>query len=197
MDKNILIMLIHTLLPFVISPGASFALTLSATSARIPHAALKVWTGTTAGIALLALASALGIAHLVMQYPVLKTLLSVLGGMLLIYWGIRLCLPASHQSPAPVLPARLIGSAFIIVISNIKAILLYVAILPALLTAQHSPFAFYLAALLVHGTLLLIWLLFVSTCLRRLPVPIVQRPLRYASGAFMIWLGGKSLLMMT
>ena len=57
----------QTLLPFVISPGASVALTLSATAARLPCAALKVWAGTATGIRLLAFASALGVARLVLQ----------------------------------------------------------------------------------------------------------------------------------
>ena len=55
------------LLPFVISPGASVALTLSATAARLPRAALKVWAGTAAGLWLLAFTNALGVARLVLQ----------------------------------------------------------------------------------------------------------------------------------
>ena len=41
--------------------------TLSATAPRQPSAALKVWAGTAAGIWLLAFASALGVARLVLQ----------------------------------------------------------------------------------------------------------------------------------
>lgn len=191
MDCTTLLVITQTLLPFIISPGASFALTVSASGAGIPYAALKVWAGTAAGIALLASAAALGVARFIMDNPLAQSVLSVLGGILLIMWGIRLCLPAANGGKSA-LPAHLTAGAFLLLIGNIKAVLLYAAVLPARLGAHH-PAVFYSAAAALHIAMLLIWLVGLEQCVRRLPADILQRPLRYISGAFMIWLGGKSL----
>lgn len=193
MDTSLLLALAQTLFPFVISPGASFVLTLSASTAGVPFAALKVWAGTALGLAVLAVASALGVARLVLHYPLLQTLLAMIGGALLVFWGVRLCQHSPAQAQRP-LPPRLVASAFTIVVSNIKAITLYVVVLPALLHSV-DPLTFYAHALGLHAVMLLAWLLLVSFGLRHLPhLAALRHVLLKASGLFMIWLGGKSLL---
>ncbi|MDO5090183.1 MAG: LysE family transporter [Cardiobacteriaceae bacterium] len=192
MNNSLAIVLAQTLLPFVISPGASFVLTLSASTAGVRFAALKVWTGTALGLAVLAAASALGVARLVLHYPLLQTLLALVGGALLMFWGLRLCRSAPAQTSPP-LPARLVASAFTIVVSNVKAITLYVAVLPGLLK-DVAPWAFYAQALGIHALMLLVWLLLVSFGLRRLPwLSTLRHVLLKASGVFMVYLGGKSV----
>lgn len=191
MDCTTLLVITQTLLPFIISPGVSFGLTVSASGAGIPYAALKVWAGTAVGIAMLASTAALGVARFIMHNPLWQTVLSVLGGMLLIMWGIRLCLPTVNGGKSA-LPAHLTAGSFLLLIGNMKAILLYATVLPAQLSA-HRPAVFYAAAAALHIAMLLIWLVGLEKCVRHLPARTLQRPLRYLSGAFMIWLGGKSL----
>lgn len=185
-------------LPFVVSPGASFTLTLAnaASSQRLTW--LRIAGGTGAGIAVLALLmGATGIGTVLTSNPLAQLLLGLVGGAVLSFFGIRMLIRALRRShPAdkqPTTPPRLLTWSFLTLITNPKALGLYVLVVPSLAEGNSGDTALFAVFAAVHIILLTGWLVLVHQAATRIPgiarSPRVQRIIFALAGVVMIALG--------
>lgn len=163
-----------TALPFVVSPGASFAITVDAVSDGDRRASVKVWLGTTLGIAVIASIFALsGIGQLLTENDAARTIFGLVGGTVLVLLGILSAVKAvralrsSGNGPRP--PRRLVLWSFVALITNIKALSLYALVVPALDADSGAGRSIFFAFAAVHVVMLFIWLTLLGWGIPRLP----------------------------
>lgn len=166
-----MILLILTVLPFVLSPGASFALTIGAAATREPYAALKVWLGTTLGLIVLALFMSISsLSVWMLERPLWSMGLTACGGIVLLafaYMNARRALSAaSHLLSSK----RLVYSSFLVLVSNMKAWVIYMFVVPTLAHETFYGATLYAAFTAVHAGLLLVWLVLWAEMVRKQPL---------------------------
>jgi threonine/homoserine/homoserine lactone efflux protein len=164
-----------TLLPFVISPGASFTITVGAATEGDRRASLRVWAGTALGIASIAVVAALsGLADYVASSQTARTAFGLVGGAVLLGLAVGAGLRArtvltvgiTETRPKP----RLVLWAFLALITNVKALSLYAVVLPAALIPGANSLRTYALCAATHTVMLLAWLTLVGALVRRTPV---------------------------
>ncbi|WP_139416196.1 LysE family translocator [Agromyces laixinhei] len=168
-------LLAATALPFVITPGASFTITVSAAITGDRRAPVKVWSGTSLGILLLAgVAGFSGLGQLVAGSDVARIIFGVVGGVVLIAIGIVSLTKTmgrpkdgSDQPPRPA--PRLVLWAFLAVITNVKALSLYGLLVPSLSGIGVDGPALFLAFAAVHVVMLFAWLTLLGVVVRSVP----------------------------
>lgn len=192
-----LLTLVAVAIPFVITPGASFTLTLAHAVRREGRSWLPIAAGTGLGILVLALLmGATGIGALLNGSPTARLLLGLVGAVVLITFGVLIMTRARRAPPeqsSPTRPRSLLRWSLVAVLTNPKALALYVVIVPTLPTAQvEGGFLFVLFAA-VHIMLLAGWLFVVHSVATQLPVLArsirLQRFLVTLAGVAMIILG--------
>ncbi|WP_010204198.1 LysE family translocator [Salinibacterium sp. PAMC 21357] len=169
-----LVLLALTALPFVISPGASFTLTVNAAIAGDKRAGIRVWMGTALGIAVIAFAFGVsGLGALLTSDPAIVATVGMIGGAVLILIGVLAFVRAIRSWGQPASPpppaARLLVWSFIAVITNAKALSLYAVVIPALTRSGLNGLSLYLTFAIIHIGMLLIWLIAVSSAIRAVP----------------------------
>jgi threonine/homoserine/homoserine lactone efflux protein len=169
-----LVLLALTALPFVVSPGASFAITVDAVSSGDRSAPVKVWAGTALGIVAVASIVALsGLGRFLAADPAARSIFGVAGGTVLLLLGVGSLIKALRSrgsAPLRVLPAhRLVLFAFLALITNIKALSLYALVVPGLDTPDLAGPPLFLLFAGVHVVLLLLWLSMLGEGVRRIP----------------------------
>lgn len=192
-----------TALPFVVSPGASFAITVDAASSGDRRAPLKVWAGTTLGIAVIAsVVSVSGVGRFLAENDTARTIFGVAGGAILIALGasslIRALRSRRPTTSKPRPARRLVLWAFLALVVNVKALTLYALVVPSLGTATLTgPTLFFLFAG-VHVALLLLWLTLLGEGVRRVPrigtSPRVRAGLLSVAAATLVVIGTRTLL---
>ena len=167
-------LIVLTLLPFVVTPGASFTITVSAAADGDRRASLRVWGGTALGIALIAGAAALsGIGDYVESSQTARTVFGLLSGAVLLGLAVgagrrvRAVLVADITETRP--QQRLVLWAFVALVTNVKALSLYALVLPAALVPGAAGLAAYACSAAVHIVMLLVWLSVVGALVRRTP----------------------------
>jgi threonine/homoserine/homoserine lactone efflux protein len=135
-----------TALPFVISPGASFAITVDAVSNGDHRAPAKVWAGTSVGIlVVVSIAAFSGIGSFLDTHETARQIVGLLGGAVLILLGLRSGVQAlrSIRKPSTVSrpTRRLIPWSFIALVTNMKALTLYTLVVPHLRSVDLNPAA--------------------------------------------------------
>lgn len=192
-----------TALPFVISPGASFTITIGAATLGDRRAPVKVWAGTSLGIILIAgIAGLSGIGQLIAGSDSAQTLFGITGGAVLIALGVISLIKTLHFTPQarePIQPnPRLVLWAFLAVITNVKAISLYALVVPTLYGAGASGLALFLAFAAVHMILLLLWLGLLGEVVKRIPALGTARRARTIlllfTAATLIFLGSRTFI---
>lgn len=192
-----------TALPFVISPGASFAITVDAASSGDRRAPLKVWAGTALGVAVIAsVVSVTGVGRFLAENDTARTIFGVAGGAVLIALGassgIRALRSRRPTAPGPRPARRLVLCSFLALIVNVKALTLYALVVPGLgtVTLMGSTLFFLFAG--VHIALLLLWLTLLGEGVRRVPrvgtSPRVRAGLLSIAAATLIVIGARTLL---
>jgi threonine/homoserine/homoserine lactone efflux protein len=188
------------LLPFVLSPGASFALTVSGAATGDRAAGLRVGLGTALGITLIAaVAGTSGVGVVVASNTLIRAWFEIVGGLLLIAFGAaplvktwRARSPAASQRSEP-RPVRLVAWGFVAVITNAKALALYVIVVPSTMSAEASPFAGYATIAAVHIALLFVWLALIAVLITRVPAIAhshrIMMGLQLAASGVLIGLG--------
>ncbi|MEV1130953.1 LysE family transporter [Agromyces sp. NPDC049794] len=169
-----LALLALTALPFVVSPGASFAITVDAVSAGDRRAPAKVWAGTTLGITVVVVIAALsGIGQLLATHQTAREIFGIVGGAILILLGIlsgAQTLRSMRRSVTDSRPARrLILWAFFALVTNIKALGLYTLVVPNLRLEGLGDVSLLFAFAVVHAVMLLAWLSLLGHVVRRTP----------------------------
>jgi threonine/homoserine/homoserine lactone efflux protein len=191
-------LLAFTALPFVLSPGASFGITVNSAVGGDRRAPLRVWIGTSLGIALIAVSlgiSGLGVS--VIGYPVVLLVFRLLGGAVLLSLGTVSLVKAirawNRPLPEPRPATRLVLWSFLAVVTNVKALSLYVLVVPT--TAGTGPTGLPLYALFaaIHIAMMFVWLTLVGLIVRTLPLlqtsPRARGILIAATSAILIYLG--------
>lgn len=164
-----------TLFPFVISPGASFTITVSSVAAGDRYGPLKVWAGTSLGTILIATVVALtGLGTLIASNGTAQLVFGLLGGAILIAFGVvpavRLIRRRRNGSQKPEEPQRaLVWWSFLVVITNIKALSVYAFVAPTTALHGNAGLAHYAAFTGIHSVLILLWLTLVGIGMRHIP----------------------------
>lgn len=197
-----LVAAIITLLPFVIAPGASFALTLRAATSGDRAAAVRVWAGTSLGLLLIAfVAATTGLGVVVAAEPRIRAAFEVVGGIVLIALAVLPALSARRRGASPRPPtqssaSRLVFAALVAVVTNVKALTLYLIVVPPLL-ATGSSLGGFLGFAAVHSVMVLIWLAIVTLLVTRVPAIATSRRIRTAlqviASLVLAWLGVLSI----
>ena len=170
------------LLPFVLSPGASFALTISGAAAGDRAAGLCVGLGTSIGIALIAAVAGIsGVGLFVASNELIRAWFEIIGGLLLIGFGVMPLMQywlagarggAGRREPRPV---RLVAWGFVAVVTNVKALTLYVIVVPSNIPGETSALEGYATIAAVHIVMLLAWLALVTVLVTQVPA-IADKP---------------------
>lgn len=192
-----------TALPFVISPGASFTITINAATTGDRRAPLKVWAGTSLGIVLIAgIAGFSGFGELIAGSNGAQTIFGVTGGAVLIALGVTSLIKTLHSSAHAKKPdqpdPRLALWAFLAVITNVKALSLYALVVPTLHGAGISGLALFLVFAAVHVIMLLFWLGLIGEIVKRIPALGASKRARtillLLTAATLILLGSRTLI---
>lgn len=188
-------------LPFVLSPGASFAITVKGVVNGDRWSGLKVWAGTAAGVMLIAVVLSLtGLGTVVANGRVARTIFGALGGAVLVLFGILTILRELQSAHAPVSEPRqrLILWSFLALVTNAKALGLYVLVVPTISRTGLGGFSQYMCFAAVHILMLFAWLVFISVAVRRIPGVASSRPARVIlsalAAAVMVTLGVRALV---
>ncbi|PZE33333.1 LysE family translocator [Curtobacterium sp. MCPF17_031] len=190
-------------LPFVVSPGASFAITVDVASTGDRRGALKVWMGTALGISAIATLFALsGIGLLLAANSTARTAFGLLGGGVLVLLGFLSIVKAirsarsSVTSPRP--PRKLVLWSFLALITNVKALSLYALVVPALHTPHLAGTALFFTFAGVHVVMLFLWLTVLAWAVRRIPnlgaSPRIRTALMSAAALTLIALGSQTVI---
>ncbi len=154
MSVATLTILIPTFFVVSLTPGLCMTLSMTLGMTIGVRRALWMMPGELLGVAIVAAASIIGVAALVLQYPTLFTVVKIIGGIYLGYLGIQLWLSKGKmalQSGQPangtVSPWALAVQGFITAVANPKGWAFCIALLPPFID-QNRPFMNQLLILL-------------------------------------------------
>jgi len=180
------------ILPVALSPGASFTLAMNNAVQQGMRGTGRIILGTLLGIYTHALLAGLGITRLIAAYPALMNTIKIIGTAYLIYLAIRLIRSGLNaQDLAFTSGNRSTGikEAYLANVMNIKAIMLYLTVVPAFAGSGATPWS-YLVLASIHVAIMALWLLFAGQMLIRSAAKISTRKLKKA-----IDIGGGTLLL--
>lgn len=191
-------------LPFVISPGASFSLTIGAAAEGDVWSPVKVWAGTSLGIVVIAAVAGLtGLGTFVATNDSARLLFGVIGGFILISFGVvavvkSFRVPSDPSADPEASRGSLVLWSFLVGISNVKALSLYALVVPSATGIPLTGGALYAAFAGTHIAMLLLWLSLLGVGVRLMPVltqsPRARRLLVGAAGVMMVLLGVRSMV---
>ena len=180
------------ILPVALSPGASFTLAMNNAVLQGMRGTGRIILGTLLGIYTHALLAGLGITRLIAAYPALMNAIKIAGTAYLIYLAIRLIrsgLNAKDLAFTSGGHSTGIKEAYLANVLNIKAIMLYLTVVPAFAGGGATPWS-YLVLASIHVAVMAIWLIFAGQILIRSAAKISTRKLKQV-----IDIGGGSLLL--
>jgi len=180
------------ILPVALSPGASFTLAMNNAVQQGMRGTGRIILGTLLGIYTHALLAGLGITRLIAAYPALMNTIKIIGTAYLIYLAIRLIRSGLNaQDLAFTSDNRSTGikEAYLANVLNIKAIMLYLTVVPAFAGSGATPWS-YLVLASIHVAIMALWLLFAGQMLIHSAAKISTRKLKKV-----IDIGGGTLLL--
>lgn len=180
------------ILPVALSPGASFTLAMNNAVQQGMRGTGRIILGTLLGIYTHALLAGLGITRLIAAYPALMNAIKIIGTAYLIYLAIRLIRSGLNaQDLAFTSGNRSTGikEAYLANVLNIKAIMLYLTVVPAFAGSGATPWS-YLVLASIHVAIMALWLLFAGQMLIHSAAKISTRRLKKV-----IDIGGGTLLL--
>lgn len=154
------------LLPFVLTPGASLALTTERAAAKDPRGVAAVIVGTSVGIVALTICS--GFVGVVLTDGPWRSAITVVGGLVLVAFGVRGLLATYSRHPRRERPTRMSAPvAAGVMLANPKALTLYLAAVPAVMPPGPLPVVLTVVAV-AHVVLQTTWLATAGWALGRL-----------------------------
>lgn len=128
-----------------ITPGMCMTLAMTLGMTIGVRRALWMMLGELVGVAIVSTLSAIGVAALLLNYPMAFTVLKAIGGIYLAYVGIqmwlskgKMAIKAQEHEKAPSTSYQLVSQGFITAIANPKGWAFFVALLPPFLDASQS-----------------------------------------------------------
>lgn len=186
-------------LTFTLSPGTSFTLTLAHVFNGDSKAPLKIGVGTTAGIALMASTLALtGFGDFVNGNTAARVAFAAAGTVVLTAIGVMMIVnsfkaPTANGDAQSPRRDRLVMLAFFAVVTNPKALGIYVLVVPTLSTASVNGATLYALFAVIHSALMMGWLIVVGFAAERIPgvasSPAVRKVILAIAGVAMIGIG--------
>lgn len=153
-NMTLLAAFVPTFFVVSVTPGMCMTLSLSLGITIGPRRALWMMWGELLGVALVALAAALGVAAVLLRYPAAFTLFKLLGGLYLGWLGVqlwrsrgRLAIQADQRQPTAVSRSQLAMQGLVTAVANPKGWAFLVALLPPFLDPG-QPLAPQLAVLI-------------------------------------------------
>lgn len=153
---------ILTLLPIVISPGASFAIALNSTLNKGFRGLVVPIVGTGLGILTHGLLVGIGLTKIIVSSPWMFNLIGILGSIYLIYLSIMLIcsgLTVSKQALNAKAKSITITDAYLANLLNPKAIILYLVVVPNF-TGINPTLLDFLFLSIIHIVMMSLWLIF-------------------------------------
>ena len=190
-------------------PGPTILLVLSYSIAHGRQATLPLVAGVALGDSVALTLSLVGLGTLLAASAFWFTVIKWLGGLYLVYLGIRLLFDARRATPIgspetrPATPRKLFGNAFVVTALNPKSIVFFIALLPQFISPAHAllPQLWLLGVTFVvlAATGAAAYALFATSIRRWLAAPRAQRVYGYAGGGLLcgagIWaLGAKRVI---
>ncbi|WP_280176142.1 LysE family translocator [Xenorhabdus innexi] len=145
-----------------LSPGASFTLGMTNAINSGIRGLLSIIAGTALGIYTHALLVGLGITSIVTKYPLMMHSIEIIGTIYLIYLScilIKNGIYSGNKNTEKSTKTATIKDAYIANIMNIKAIILYLTVVPGFLTSGHISVVNFITLASIHMTIMAIWLL--------------------------------------
>jgi threonine/homoserine/homoserine lactone efflux protein len=177
-----LLVLVGVATPFVVTPGASFTLTLAHAADGYGSSWLRVVTGSGCGIVLLAFClGATGLGDALTAMPTVRLLLGLVGGVVLVVVGGTLLRRLSQHPPVTSqlsTPRSLVRWSFVALVTNPKALSVYVVVVPQLSSTALSGGRLFLAFAGVHIALMTVWLFLVDWAATHLPAGVASERTR-------------------
>ncbi len=170
---SVLVPVFGVFIPALLLPGPDFVAVVRSSMTRGTTAGLLTTIGVSTGLGLYATLSMLGLSAVLVQYQWLTWVVRVLGGVYLIYLGIRLlrAKPAAAQKDMARGPVR--GSAlvfgFLVTLTNPKAIVLFASVFATAVTGSTPTWLMVLMIGLVVASSL-VWYSIVSLFMSSAPV---------------------------
>lgn len=182
---------IITLLPIIISPGASFTIALDNTLTYGVKGLLITIVGTALGIITHGFLVGLGITKLLVSSPSAFMVLTILGNLYLIYLGISLIrsglkaaknITIIHQKAS-------IKTAYIANVLNPKAIMLYLVVVSSYAGATPT-LVNYLALSSIHILMMSIWLVaccgFILLSSQKINIVTMKKVINISGGTLLL-----------
>ncbi|AYH01736.1 LysE family translocator [Pectobacterium parmentieri] len=163
---------IIALTPITLSPGASFTLAMNNVASGGMYAVSRIIIGTALGIYTHSLLASIGLTGLLSLYPTLMHTITVIGTGYLLYLAFRLIESGLREKSTTSCNSGKVGikEAYLANVLNIKAILLYVTIVPLFVSANGTSsvsLVSYLTLATLHIVMMSAWLLFSAQLLIR------------------------------
>lgn len=203
-------MTLHGLLLFTgmaallaVTPGVDMALVGRSALVGGRPSAVAAACGIAAGCLIWAAASAVGVAGVLAQSQSVYDVLRIVGGLYLLWLGIRAMRRSSAAIPTlQPRPGRGVGAAYrtglFTNLANPKIVVFYATVLPGFVPAGASVLLWTLVLGAIHAALSLIWLCTYGTALTRAKTvmdrPAVRRALDRVTSVVLIGLGVRLLL---
>lgn len=182
---------IITLLPIIISPGASFTIALDNTLTYGIKGLLITIIGTALGIITHGLLVGLGITKLLVSSPSAFMVLTILGNLYLIYLGISLIRSGLKASKNTTIIHQKVSikTAYIANVLNPKAIMLYLVVVSSY--AGTTPtLGNYLALSSIHIFMMSIWLIaccgFILLSSKKINIVIMKKVINISGGTLLL-----------
>jgi threonine/homoserine/homoserine lactone efflux protein len=180
-------------------PGPTILLVLSYSIAHGRKATLPLVAGVALGDSIAITLSLIGLGTLLAASAIWFTMIKWMGGLYLIYLGIRLMRGAANPMPlqAPqarqASPRKLFTNAFIVTVLNPKSIVFFIALLPQFISAAHpaAPQLWILGVtFIVLATIgATSYALFAASIRRFLATPRAQKAYSYIGGGLLCGAG--------
>ena len=152
---------IFTLLPIVISPGASFAIALNSTLNNDFKGLVVPIMGTGLGILTHGLLVGIGLTKIIVSSPWMFKLIGILGAIYLFYLSIMLIysgIKASKLASGAVIKSVTIKDAYLANLLNPKAIILYLVVVSNF-AGTNPTLADFIILSLIHIIMMSLWLI--------------------------------------
>lgn len=182
---------IITLLPIIISPGASFTIALDNTLTYGIKGLLITIIGTALGIITHGLLVGLGITKLLVSSPSAFMVLTILGNLYLIYLGISLIRSGLKASKNTTIIHQKVSikTAYIANVLNPKAIMLYLVVVSSYAGATPT-LGNYLALSSIHIFMISIWLIaccgFILLSSQKINIITMKKVINISGGSLLL-----------